>query len=505
MECGGKAGAATPLAGGREFTDLRKCFVRAKAAWRFASRRSPRWALAVLDFLKTMTMKIKTTVFCLTVSALAVIFSARAGDTNSTGWLTRPLSLTDALNTALLQNTSILKAKNDLEASHGLVVQTRAVALPQITAAGQYKATDPKFVEKFGAFDQPDQNWNAGVQISQSIYLGGRMVASIRAAGATKQQALAIYRTAVADALLQVRLAYYDVLLAEQQVSVREASVKLLEKERADQQHRFDAGTVPHFNVLRAEVSVANERPPLIAARNALRISKNNLANLMGYDLPRDVWEDIPLNLTDSLATAPWDIKLPDAIQQALTRRTELVALKKAVDLQKLNIVNAKSGYKPSVDVFAGYGWHNATFTPPVELDHDIRGWNVGAQLNWSIFDGALTYGKVLSAKALYEKSRTELTDGSRQIELGVRTVYSEFMQARETLESQGKVQEMADESLREARARTEAGTGTQLDVLNAETALTQARTTQVQAQHDYLTARAKLERAIAIDLVPVK
>ena len=360
-------------------------------------------------------------------------------------------------------------------------------------------------MENFGALAQPDQNWNSGIQISQSIYLGGRMVAAIRAADATKQQALAVYRTAVADVLLKVRLAYYDVLLAEQQVSVREASVKLLEKERDDQQHRFDAGTVPHFNVLRAEVSVANERPTLIAARNALRIAKNNLVNDMGYDLPREIWEDIPLNLTDTLATAPWQINLPEAIQQALTRRTELTALKKNVDLQQLNIVNAKSGYKPSVNVFAGYGWHNAQFTPPIELDHDIRGWNAGAQLNWNIFDGLLTHGKVLQAKALYEKSKTELTDESRQIELGVRTAYSEFVQARETLESQGKVLELAEESLREANARTDAGTGTQLDVLNAETSLTQSRTTQITAQHDYLAARAKLERAIGSDLAPVK
>ncbi len=450
-------------------------------------------------------MKLKPSIFALALLAATQVLAARATETNSTGWLTRPLSLTDAVNTALGQNATILKAKNDLEAAHGLVVQTRAVALPQLTASGQYKITDSDFVENFGPLAQPDQNWNAGIQISQSVYMGGRMVAAIRAADATKQQALAIYRTVVADALLKVRLAYYDVLLAQQQVSVREASVKLLEKERDDQKLRYDAGTVPHFNVLRAEVAVANERPTVIAARNALRIAKNNLVNDMGYDLPREIWEDIPLNLIDTLATAPWDVKLPDAIQQALTRRSELAAAKKNVELQKLNIVNAKSGYKPTVDVFAGYGWKNAQFTAPIELDHDIRGWNAGAQLNWNIFDGLLTHGKVIQAKALYEKSKTELTDESRLIELGVRTAYSEFMQARETLESQGKVQEMAKESLREAKARTDAGTGTQLDVLNAETALTQARTTQIQAQHDYVSARAKLERAIGADLVPVK
>ncbi len=205
----------------------------------------------------------------------------------------------------------------------------------------------------------PHQSWNAGVQIVQAVYEGGKLRAAIQAADATKQQAVAQFQTVLADTLLAVRLAYYDTLLAGQQITVHEASVNLLQKELEDQQHRLDAGTVPKFNVLRAEVAVANERPNLIHAKNDYRIAKNNLANLLGYNLPRDVWENIPLNLTDALEAAPYDVNLPDAIQQALTRRTELVALRKQVELNQLNIVNAKSGYKPTVQVFAGYNWYN--------------------------------------------------------------------------------------------------------------------------------------------------
>ena len=435
---------------------------------------------------------------------LGFTFAAAAADTNA-AWLVRPLSLTDALNTTLQQNASILKAKNDLEAVHGVVVQTRAVALPHVQASGQYKYNDPNAIEGFFGSTQPNENWNAGIQIVQSIYEGGKLVAAIRAADATKQQALAQYQTSVANTLLAVRLAYYDTLLAAQQITVHEASVNLLQKELEDQQHRLDAGTVPKFNVLRAEVAVANERPNLIRARNQYRIAKNNLANLLGYNLPRDIWENIPLNLTDVLEAAPYEVNLPDAIQQALTKRTELVALRKTVELQNLNIVSAKSGYKPTVQLFAGYNWYNAQFTPPVELDHDIHGWNAGAQMNWAIFDGLLTHGKVVQAKALYERSKTDLTDEGRQIELQVRVAYSDFIEAKEVLDSQAKVQEQADEALREAKARTDAGTGTQLDVLDAETSLTQARTTQIQALHDYTAARAKLERAIGADLAPAK
>jgi outer membrane protein len=86
---------------------------------------------------------------------------------------------------------------------------------------------------------------------------------------------------------------------------------------------------------------------------------------------------------------------------------------------------------------------------------------------------------------------------------LEVRTDYSSFINAREVLQSQLKVEEEAEEALRLANARSDAGTGTQLDVLNAQTQLTQARTTEVQALHDYDVARARLRRAIGEDMVP--
>jgi outer membrane protein TolC len=438
----------------------------------------------------------------LTGLTLAGNLPAQNTATNAVSRLAEPLSLAQALNLTLQQNATILKAKNDLESSYGLVVQTRAVALPQVTATGKYTDQDQRLVETFpGAnYTPPHQNWNAGVQVVQSIYEGGKITAALKAAKVTKQQALAQYQTVIADTLLNTRVAYYDVLLDEKQIAVEEASVTLLQKELEDQQHRFDAGTVPKFNVLRAEVSVANERPALIRAKNDYRIAKNNLANLLGYDLPRDIWENIPFNLTDTLETTPYDVNLPDAIQQALGKRTELVALRQTEELQRLNIINARSGYQPVVQLFAGYNWNSSSFN--TDLSDELHGWNAGAQVQWNIFDGLLTHGKVVSAKADYHHAQTDVIDKARQIELEVRTAYSQFIEAREVLDSQTKVLEQADEALREADARAGAGTGTQLDVLDAETSLTQSRTTRIQAQHDYLTARAKLERAIGDDMI---
>jgi outer membrane protein TolC len=423
-------------------------------------------------------------------------------NTSAPGWITQPLSLLNCMNLALSQNATVLKAKSDLQANYGIVIQTRAVALPQLQATGQYKGSQESAVEHLPTLGPlPNQNWNAGIQLVQSIYEGGKMLAAVRAARLIKEQSLLDYQTVVDDTLLSTRLAYYDVLLAAQQIVVHEASVDLLTKELEDQERRYDAGTVPHFNVLRAQVEVANERPALIQARNNYRIAKNNLANLLGYNLPRDIWEDIPLNLTDQLDDRPYQVDLPEAIEQALGNRTELAALRKAEALQRENVIAAKAGYKPTFQVFAGYSWYNTQFTPPVVITHDLYGWNAGAQLSWDIFDGMLTRGKVMQAEALQDKSRTDVEDKGRQIELEVRTAYSQFIEAREVLDSQKTVQAEAEEALREAQARADAGTGTQLDVLDAQTSLTQARTTEVQALHDYAAARARLERAIGANM----
>jgi outer membrane protein len=431
---------------------------------------------------------------------------SQSTSTNVPVWMIRPLSVLDAMNLALQQNATILKAQNDLTASYGLVVQTRAVALPQLTASGQYKYTQPSAIETIPipGFDQANQNWNAGIQLVQTIYGGGKLIAAIKAARLTKEQALAQYQTILQDALLDTRTAYYDALLAQEQITVHEASVKLLQNERDDQQRRYKAGTVPEFNVLRADVQLANERPLLIQARNSFRIAKNNLSNALGYNLPTNIWEDIPIHFSDKLDAAPYQVDLPSAIARAIETRSELVALRKTEDLQKLNIVNARSGYKPQLQVFAGYTWYNAqyAFGVPLELDQKFQGYNAGAQVSWDIFDGMLTRGKVVQARADYERSKNDLADETRQIELQVRTAYSDFVEANEVLDSQKTVQAEAEEALREARARFDAGTGTQLDVLDAETSLTQARATDVQALHDYDTARAKLERAIGEDMI---
>lgn len=443
----------------------------------------------------------------LCVAALAAITSRAANDASgSTNLFGHPLSRENAIAIALKQNSAILKGKADLAAAHGIVVQLRAIAYPTITAHGAYNAEQSTLIEQFplpapfsSDIQFPTQNWNSDIRVQQSIYEGGRMTSAFRSAKLTRDQALLNYQALLADTLLSVRVAYDDVLVALADVAVNEASVKLLTREWENTKRRYEAGKVPQFDVLRAHVELANENPKLIQARNSYRISKNNLLNLLGVNLPQSVWADVPLELSDSLQAVPLPLDLPAALASALTNRPELGALRKAEALRLEDLVVAKAGFKPSAQVFGGYEWTSLPYGN--DLSADLYGWIAGAQLNWNIFDSGLTRGRIMESRANYERARLDVDDRRRQIELEVRTAYSDFIEAREVLESQKEVVGEAEEALRLAEARFGAGSGTELDVLDAQTALTQARTTQAQSLHDYSVARARLERAAGEDM----
>jgi len=421
---------------------------------------------------------------------------AGAQTNHSPVWESRPLSLVDALNLALQQNGNILKGKSDLEAQYGVVVQTRAIVLPHLAANGNYQYTTEIETIPVPGINPINNSWAANIQLTQTIYQGGQLTSALRSAKLTKDQAILNYQTVIADALLQVRIAYFDVLSALEQISVEEASTNLLTQELDDQVKRNEAGTEPRFNVLRAQVELANEQPRLIQARNAYRVGKNNLINQLGYHVPQDVLENIPVELTDKLDSDPYQVDLPGAIAEALQGRTELLSLRKQQDLARESVVDARSGYKPTAQIFGAYGGRNAEFLSS-DPGWTVHGWTAGAQVSWNLFDGLLTQGKIEQSKAQLDGAKVNVENELRTIELEVRTAYSDFLEASEVVESQKKVQEEAEEALRLATARFDAGTGTQLDVLSARTSLRQAQSTQVQALHDYDVARARLERAI--------
>lgn len=470
------------------------------------------------------------------------------------------LSLHRAVEIALKQNPEILKALQEIERTRGQFIEIRAEALPHVSLSGNYRQQDPALVQGFGApvdtaaqkgneqlqntltglqgnlsdsgqvtaaselgqvlnslqsNPQPtssqgnlfqslgsggmlDKSWRIAIEVRQALYTGGQVRAALRIAKFTQESSYWNLRDTVDRIVARVRTQFDSILLNRSLITVQEESTRLLENQLQDQQNRFKAGSVPRFNVLRAEVELSNVRPNLIRARNDYLIAQLELCKTLG--LPAGPGGDPQLLVVGQLSGSPRPFSLSTALQVARERRPLLKVQRQNILIETEQIKVALAGYKPRLDINAGYEARNSILSN--DLSDVINGWFFGVTGRWEIFDGLATSGRTQQARSRLETARLNYLDSLQQVELEVQKAFARMRQAQETIESQQKNVEQALEALRLATERLDAGAGTQLDVLDARVALTRARITELQARADYQIALAEFDRVTATDTV---
>ncbi|MBI2513982.1 MAG: TolC family protein [Opitutae bacterium] len=410
---------------------------------------------------------------------------ARAADTPPP--LPRPLTLDAALAYALEHNPALLRTREQIREQEGVLVSARAARLPTLAASGSASRVDDRRLESPLA---EDRSWSVDVTASQVLYAGGSLQAQERGQRAQLEAARLAFNAAVNDTLLSVRQQFSTVLLSRELIGVQEEALNVLENELAYARSRRDAGTGSDFDLLRAEVAVANARPGLIRARNAFKIAQEKLRTTLGAAST----SASDLDVQGSLAVPARDIALADAVSAARAQRPELLQQERLVQAAEQGVVGARSGYLPTVSLAAGYEWTRPS--PVTTTAGNLHGWSAGVQASWSLFDSKATAGKVTQARSRAQQARLALEERQLAVELEVRTAHASLAEASEVLRASEQVVAQARESLRLAQTRYQAGLSTQLDVLSAQSSLTQARSNLAQAQHDYAVALASLERA---------
>ncbi len=445
----------------------------------------------------------------------------------------RRFTLRQAIETALQQNPDILRARQEIERTKGLVVEVRAQALPQVEAQAVFQATDPNLRNRgFGGFSTGDgdgtgatptptasatptatpdggdgvvsgptttnNSYNLRFQVSQLIFAGGAVRGQISAAMFTRDSSYFALRNTVDQVISTVRTQFYQVALNRALIGVQEQSIRLLESQLQDQQNRFEAGTVPRFNVLQAQVALSNQRPELFTARNNLRIAQLQLAKTLGLAFDPRRGESPPLEIVGDLTYAPRQMPLAQAIEVATERRAFLKQQRAAIFSQRDQIRIALAGYLPTVRASGGYEFQSSPFSDNIR---DVSsGYTVGATGNWPIFDGFQTAGRVKQARAALATAEINYDDAVRQVELEVQQAFSNLQQGSELIRSQTENVGQADEALRLASARLSAGAGTQLEVLNSRVEVTRAQSVRLQALFSYASAQAEFDRVTASD-----
>ncbi len=454
------------------------------------------------------------------------------------------LTLEEALSIALRQNPDIRRAIQEIERTRGQVIEVRARALPHITATGSYTHQDLNLIEggssggqsrsrssdlgsllggtdgtgaaidaqrlgeifggqgneqqqgNFGGVN--DKSWRVAIEVRQALYAGGQIRAALKIARFTDDSSYWSLRDVVDRVVSKVRTQFALILLNRALITVQEESIQLLSNQLKDQQNRFEAGTVPRFNVLQAEVALSNVRPELFRARNSYMISMLELARSLGIAPGPDGKPSF--HCVGQLSLPIRRFSLTSALQLAKERRPFLKVQRQNILIETEQIKVAMAGYKPRLDANAGYEVRNSRLSD--DLGETVNGWFFGVTGRWEIFDGLATYGKTKQTKARLESAKVNYDDSVLQVELEVQQAHGLLQQATETIESQRKGTEQAIESLRLASERLSAGAGTQLEVLDARVALTRARITELQARADYSTALAEFDRATATDTV---
>jgi outer membrane protein len=401
------------------------------------------------------------------------------------------LDLETSIRFALDNNFAIRQARERIKQQEGVVVEVTAREIPNVSAGASFQ-----FNEKEIAQTAPPSNrtWALSVTASHVLYAGGGVRSSIRSASLARDAAVLDLKSAINDALLGVRTSFYNVLLAREKITVQEKNLELLEQQLKTTTDRFNAGTISSFEKLRAEVAMANAKVPLITARNDYRLSVESLRQALGFTTNRDeALRKIP-NFIGTLDYTPVSFDLASAFAAAHANRPDLQRLAKLVDSREETVTTARSGYKPTVSAFGGYQLRRGGTN---SFSDSNDGFLVGVQSQWNIFDGRATAGRVSQARSVLEQTKLTYTEAQLAAEVEVRRAHSQWQQATELADASKKVVEQADEAVRLANARYNAGTGTQLDVLSAQVDLTTARTNQLQAYYGYNVAVAALRKAM--------
>jgi outer membrane protein TolC len=432
------------------------------------------------------------------------------------------LTLNDAVQIALKQNPDILNAIQQIRLTRGQLIEVVAQAVPQLQITSSYDQQQedlasngrgsgtntveipnpsggrPTIISLGDGGRVQNQTWNIRFQATQLIFDGGATISGIKAGSAAYDSAFFSLRSVIDNIVSQVINQFYQVILNRALIVAQEQNVSLLQQQVKDQQNRYEAGTVPRFNVLQAEVALANAMPPLIQVRNAYRISTYQLVKLLGMDYPKGHPSEVPFNVVGTLGYSPRKIDTDDSIRVAIARNPSLKAQRQTILANASNVNVQIAGWFPSINANAGYEFTNNLASQ--SLSNTVSGYFFGATSTWNVWDGGATYGRVTQAKAQLMQSKNNYDNGVRQVVLDVQQAISNLQQAQETIDSQTASVVQATEALRLSKERLDAGAGTQLDVLNAQVQLLTAQSNVLQARFDYIAAMSSYDLALSLD-----
>ena len=438
--------------------------------------------------------------------SLALCQSAFAGETVE-------LNLDDAMQRAFQTNPTVSIAQYELDsarASYNAARQSRGVSITASHQSGRSGYGDDQYSKPgYGFNDAGASQWfdsrNLGKDIKNShsntltaklpIFTGGNLSGQIKRAKANYQyNEVGVQRT-YNEMRSTVTNGYFNMLQADNMQKLSAESVTRLEDHLKNVQAQYDVGVVAKVDVLRSQVELANAKQTLIQAENSYQVAEANMNKIVGLPM------DTNLKLDNLLVYNAYDKNMDECLAYAAEHRPELMQAKYGVDAAKGALMVARSGHMPQVAASASQAWSDTNWP-----GDENGNWGVGVNVTLNVFDTGVTLSKIHGAEADLKKAQETYRDTVDSVNLDVRSNYLGLREAEKRISTTKLAVEQADEDYRIAQLRYMSGVGTNTDVLDAQVALTQAKTNYTQALYDYNTSKTALETSIGVPMTnPVK
>jgi TolC family type I secretion outer membrane protein len=402
------------------------------------------------------------------------------------------LTLSEATALALRQQPTIRSAQGSLTAAQARVPQARSSYYPRVDL--QTGVQSSEFISSTTNRKTRSDSTFLSFVGRQLLYDFGKTAALVDEAQAGSRVAAGELER-VRDLVVQnVRQTYFGVLAARLLVGVADAALARSELNLRSARGFFDVGTKPKSDVTRAEVEVANARVGVIRARNLVRFSEASFANALGLDAT------VPIEIADTLTYDAVALDPAQLAAEGLGNRPELRQAQARLDGARAQLSGARAGYLPDLTLSgsAGYAGDDAL----VSVD-GVAGvsfsetWSITGQLTWNLFQGFFTQNRVRETQALVETARANYETVELQVRLEVEQAYIAVVEAAERIGATEKAIESAQENLRLAQGRYDAGVGTILDLTEAQLSLSNAEADNVRALTDYRVGLAVLDRVV--------
>ena len=426
------------------------------------------------------------------------------------------LSLPDAVSRALRSGDEARAAAAQIDVTDAQVTIARAAGLPQLRInANQSHVYESARAAAVGQiFNQPN-TYTANATLTQALFQGGRILAGAKAASRLRNASRYDQTEVLAQLSLDVQRAYLEALFAGTLASIQDTAYALAGERLAQVQQFEKAGRASRYDVLRAQVERANLQPGVIEARSQVELALVELRRLINAPATQ------PIRLTTRLDTADvqhWVAELKSyngSSSRAAVRSAELTA-----DARHAGVSVARADLLPTVSVsgvFGGQAFPQNGFPtqggrivtvdcapgsdPGRVCTSQNGGWFRDKSLAFSIglplFDGLRAKGAIDLASAQARLADLTLAQTRERVASEAAASRAELDRAEALFSARGETAQEASEAFKLASLRYSRGLATQLEVADAQLALTIARTNAARAVYDLYIAAAGYARAL--------